>query len=116
MVFEARIKSEIWVMAHIRRVFAHGATACVARRGDADAGAIFVRVNRLDGTAQLFAPSWATDEGARRWSQRNAGTPMSEAEVEAITEQAAKFDPDIWVIEIDDRQGCAHLDEYLTSE
>ena len=47
-----RLKAEIWIKAYIRRCAAAGAAAVVVRHGDDDAGAIFIRVSRLDGTTQ----------------------------------------------------------------
>ena len=52
-----RLKSAIWVAAYIRRCNGEGAFAVVRRRGAEDAGAIFIKLNRLDGTAELFAPA-----------------------------------------------------------
>ena len=49
-----RLKSAIWVAAYIRRCYGEGAFAAVRRRGAEDAGAIFIKLNRLDGTAELF--------------------------------------------------------------
>ena len=53
-----RLKSELWVKAYIRRCRIEGADALLMRRGDADAGAIYIKVSRLDGTALLFGPAW----------------------------------------------------------
>ena len=52
-----RLTSAIWVSAYIRRCHLEGAFAVVRRRGAAEAGAIFVKLDRLDGTAALFAPA-----------------------------------------------------------
>ena len=65
-----RLKSEIWVKAYIRRCAGAGLAAAVVRHGDNDAGAIYIRINRLDGTSLLFGPSPAGYSGAdedRRW-------------------------------------------------
>ena len=45
-----RLKSELYVQALVRRVQADMCAAYVLARGDKDAGGIFVRVNRLDGS------------------------------------------------------------------
>lgn len=52
-----RLKSEIWVKAYIRRCAGEGVPAVVVRRGDEDAGVIFLKVSRLDGTAALYGPA-----------------------------------------------------------
>ena len=51
-----RLKSAIWVAAYVRRCHVEGAFAAVRRRGAEDAGAIFIKLNRLNGTAELFGP------------------------------------------------------------
>ena len=48
-----RIKSEIWVRAYLRRCQAQGVPVVIARRGDEAAGAIFICIDRLDGTMLL---------------------------------------------------------------
>src|SRR3984893_11849087 len=52
-----RLKSTIWAAAYVRRCHLEGAFAAVRRRGAEEAGAIFVKLNRLDGTAELFGPA-----------------------------------------------------------
>src|SRR6478752_5175515 len=52
-----RLKSAIWVAAYVRRCHIEGAFAAVRRRGAEEAGAIFIKLNRLDGTAELFGPA-----------------------------------------------------------
>ena len=58
-----RIKSEIWVKAYLRRCQVQGLSAVVVRRGDEHAGAIYICVNRLDGTVKLYGPAPAGLEG-----------------------------------------------------
>ena len=48
-----RLKSAIWVAAYVRRCYIEGAPAVVRRRGAEEAGAIFVKISRLDGTISL---------------------------------------------------------------
>ena len=82
-----RLKSAIWVAAYIRRCHLEGAFAAVRRRGAEEAGAIFVKLNRLDGTAELFgpAPQTAFDDARpadRLFSACIAGQPVPEAKIE----------------------------------
>ena len=58
-----RIKSEIWVKAYLRRCQVQGLSAVVVRRGDEHAGAIYICLNRLDGTVKLYGPAPADLEG-----------------------------------------------------
>jgi hypothetical protein len=53
----ARLRADIWVAAYLRRCAVEGAVATLRRRGAAEAGAIFVKIDRLDGRAALYAPA-----------------------------------------------------------
>ena len=109
-----RLKSAIFVSALIRRCQVEGCYATLVRKGAEEAGAIFVKVARLDGTAALYgpAPQSAFDESFpadRKFSVLVApGSP--EAEADARIARELKFDPDIFVLEIEDRQGRHFLD------
>ncbi|MBP2150624.1 DUF1491 family protein [Xanthobacter flavus] len=109
-----RLKSAIFVSALIRRCQVEGAFAALVRKGAEEAGAVFVKVARLDGTAALYgpAPQTAFDESFpadRKFSTLVApGSP--EADADARIAREAKFDPDIFVLEIEDRQGRHFLD------
>jgi hypothetical protein len=111
-----RLKSEIWVRAYLRACGRAGASAVVARHGDDDAGAIFIKINRLDGTACLFGPAPAGfDRGLqdRQWIAHLDALGTTEAAVDAYLGRQAEFDPDLWVIEVEDREGRHYLDTWL---
>jgi len=110
-----RVKSGIWVAAYVRRAHIEGAFAAIRRRGAEEAGAVFIKVARLDGTAELFgpAPQSAFDEARpadRAFVRCLKVQPAPEAEVEAYLAREVKFDPDVWIIEIEDRAGRNFLD------
>lgn len=110
-----RLRSELWVKAYVRRVNIT-ASAFVVRHGDDDGGQILIKVSRLDGTARLFAPAWAglsETASERRFCERASG---SEAEIDAIVRREQEFDSDLWLVEVEDREGRHHLDEWLISE
>jgi len=111
-----RLKSAIWVAAYLRRCQSEGVTAVLRRRGAEEAGAIFVKVARLDGTAVLFAPAPQSAFDEARPSDRafvaslGRDKPASEAEVEAALAREIRFDPDVWIVEVEDRAGRSFLD------
>lgn len=106
-----RLKSDIWVHAFLRQSFVKGLYGAVLRKGAAEAGAIYVVVNRLDGTVRVLGPppGSAIDEiGDRLWSE--VVPPVTSAlDVAPFIQRLAKFDPDIWVVEVEDRAGTAGL-------
>jgi len=103
------LSTDIWVSALIRRAELAGAFAMVIRKGDTRAGAVLVKVlNRPKGTATLYAEATRLD-GERVWMQ--PARSDREPELDAYVERAVRVDPDIWVVEIDDRQGRHFLTE-----
>ncbi len=113
-----RLKSEVWVKAYLRACAGAGAFAAVVRHGDDDAGAIFVRINRLDGTSLLFGPAPAGLEGLetdRCWVERLDPRGIQDEAAEAFLRREAEFDPDLWIIEVEDAKGRHFLDGWLTT-
>ncbi len=111
-----RLRAEMWVMSYVRRVGATGAGVYIVQRGDFDAGAIFIRLNLLNGTSRLFGPAPAgLDEASsdRRWSERLDGEPRDDREVDAVLMREREFDPDIWIVEVEDRSGRHFLEDWL---
>jgi hypothetical protein len=110
-----RLKSAIWVAAYVRRCHLEGAFAVVRRRGAEEAGAIFVKISRLDGSAVLFGPAPQTvfDEARpseRRFVAHFGGKPVPEVEIETRLSRELKFDSDLWIVEVEDRAGRHFLD------
>jgi hypothetical protein len=111
-----RLRTEFWVKAYLRRCVIEGASAVVVRHGDDDAGAIFIKVNRLDGTCTLFGPAPAGLLGAesdRRWIALLSALGVAEGEADAFLGREAGFDSDLWLIEVEDRKGRHFLDDQL---
>jgi len=107
------LRSKIQVQALIRRAEANGAFALVRSSGDDDAGSVLVLVNRLDGTAALLGPARDTDFN-RVWEYVCAPATKY-AQVENVLAKRLAFDPDIWVVEIEDRKGRHFLVEDVLS-
>jgi hypothetical protein len=102
-----RLRSDVWVAALSRRAFAAGATASILHHGADEAGAIFLVVDRLDGSADLWGPAPQTDfteetSGDRRFERLLARLPRSEVAARVVSER--RFDPDLWAVEVEDRQ------------
>jgi hypothetical protein len=112
-----RLKSSIWVSAYIRRCEIEGAFATLRRRGAEEAGAIFIKINRLDGTGDLYGPAPQTAFGenpaGRLFAPSLPAPPQPDAEIEARLGRELRFDPDIWIVEVEDRAGRHWLDDQL---
>jgi len=104
-----KLHSDLWVHALIRRVELAGSFATLARKGDARAGAVLVKtLNRRDGETRLYAEATGAD-GASLWMQPSPS--RAEAEIDAYIARAARIDPDVWVVEIEDADGARFLTE-----
>ena len=101
--------------AYLRRCSIEGIDAALRKRGAAEAGAIFVKVDHLDGTASLYGPApqlFLNESGERLFTAILQGvTPL---DVEERMTRELRFDSDLWLVEVDDRAGRHFLD--LASE
>jgi hypothetical protein len=109
----ARLTSEFWVAAYLRRVMGEGAFAALRKRGAAEAGAIFVKLDLLDGRARLYGPApqtLAADDGGRRFARLHKDDAIAPFDAEERLAKEARFDSDLWIVEIEDRAGRSFLD------
>ncbi|MCI5097976.1 MAG: DUF1491 family protein [Rhodobacteraceae bacterium] len=104
----ARLTAEFWVQAYIARLRLFDIPAFVTARGDSTAGAVIVKLNTLDGQATARHRSYDLMSGNRAWVVLTDGP---EADVDASIRKQQDFDPDLWVIEVEDRAGRHLLDE-----
>jgi hypothetical protein len=109
-----RLKTSIWVAAYLRRCQSEGIFGAVARRGAEEAGAVFVKVALLDGQAMLYIPAPQTVYDDSRPIERlftpASKAPVPEAAVEERLAKEVRFDPDVWIVETEDRAGRHFLD------
>jgi hypothetical protein len=109
-----RVKSGIWVSAYLRRCQAEAVPVAIVRRGDEAAGAIFICVDQLDGTVCLYGPAPAGLKGSeteRRWVRCLGSGAVASEEASDYLARQRKIDPDIWIVEIEDRAGRHFLGE-----
>jgi hypothetical protein len=104
----ARLAAGVWVAAYLARLRLAAIPAYVTAKGDPEAGAVLVKLATLDGQARAFQRMFDPMSGNRLWSVLAEG---DEASVDAVLSRARSRDPDLWVIEVEDRQGRTLLDE-----
>lgn len=104
----ARLASGIWVAAYLHRLQIDGIPAYVIARGDDTAGAVLVKLALMDGTARAYQRGFDLASGARVWQVLVEGP---EAVVDGAIARQRSFDPDLWVIEVEDARGRILLDE-----
>lgn len=105
-----RLKTEVWVKAHIRRCQSLGMDAFLRHRGDMDSGGILLKINAFAKGAMLLEPITQMD-GSRAWT-RMTGTDFVENHLaEAMIDKKLARDRDLWVLEIEDPKAMHSLDE-----
>jgi hypothetical protein len=111
-----RLRSDIWVAAYLRRCNAEGASAVLRRRGAPESGAIFVKIDGLDGRCALYGPApqalaIVVERGVERAFARMHGSEWIDCrEADKRLEREISFDSDLWIIEVEDREGAPRLD------
>ncbi|KAF0227812.1 MAG: hypothetical protein FD175_2518 [Beijerinckiaceae bacterium] len=104
-----RLTSDFFVSAYLRRCGVEGAFAGLRRRGGAEAGAIFVVIDRIDGTGTLYGPapqsSYDDQPSDRAFTRLHTPEVLPREEIEKRLEREIRFDPDCWIVEVEDRAG-----------
>ena len=108
METEPRLASGVWVAAYRKRLDLAGIPAFVTSKGDDTAGAVLIKLSTLDGLAKAFHRTFDLQTGERVWDILALGL---EAEVDEAIGRQRSFDPDLWVIEVEDKDGRHLLDE-----
>jgi len=102
-----RLTARFWVDAYLARLRLHDIPAFVVAHGDDTAGAILIKLNTLDGQAIAYMREFDLTTDKRHWAVMAEG---QENHVDAAITRQRAFDPDLWVVEVEDRQGRHLLD------
>jgi hypothetical protein len=109
-----RLRSDVFVSALIRRAEVAGAIAMLRRRGAAEAGAIFLKLDLLDGRSALFGPAPQSEDlpaGVDRlFARLHREEWIDPASAEERLRREISFDSDLWIVEIEDRLGRVFVD------
>ncbi len=106
---EGRLPTDLWVKAHVRRCSAEGVPVIVVRRGDPHSGIVILKINQLYAGCRVMGQIRDID-GKLGWLEAFDGALVTEAEADAYIARQVGRDPDLWVIEIEDRLGRHWVD------
>jgi len=104
-----RLKAGIFVRAIIRRAEVAGASAYVVRKGNEEAGAVYLKISKLDGHCTVLEQV-RRGEGDLAW-MKPLGDKVDDERATGYFDKQVRFDPDLWIVEIEDREGRAFVDE-----
>ena len=99
-----RLPTDLWVMAHVRRCIADGIPATVARKGEAKGGMLLLKINQLDQGCRVLSQMRDFD-GRLGWYAAHKEDFIAETEADAYIARAMARDPDLWVVEVETRDG-----------
>jgi hypothetical protein len=103
------LTTRLWVSAQVRLCDRAFLPATVVRSGDSDAGTVLIKVNRFEQGVTVYTQANAFDDGPS-WSRGTGPNPVPEAEADAYIARQVARDPDVWVLEIEDRKGVYKID------
>ena len=106
--FDLRLRSDFWVAAYLRTCNSERTMALLRRRGAAEAGAIFIKLDRLDGHAAVFGPapqSMVEDPADRRFVRLHKSEWIEPGEAERRLAREIEFDVDAWIVEYENPHG-----------
>jgi hypothetical protein len=109
----ARLTADMWISAYLARLRLADIPVFVVQKGDATAGTVFVKLNTLDGKAIAYHRQFDLMADKRTWVELASA---DERDVDEALNKQKSYDPDLWIIEIEDRQGRTLLDEIGLSE
>ena len=105
---DIRLTSEIWVAAYRVKLEKRGIPIFINKTGDKTAGAIMVKVSKMDSFATLYHRILDAS-GRRCWEVLEQNT---EEHINQVLKQQCLFDPDLWILEIEDPEGRNFLKEF----
>lgn len=103
-----RLSARTWTSALLRRVHAAGDFAAVLHRGDDVAGSVVLVHRTRDGSRRALQRALAAD-GGYAWRV----SALDDA-VDSWVERQRRFDPDLWVIELDTSDPARFIDETIS--
>ncbi|MGE4351546.1 MAG: DUF1491 family protein [Bdellovibrionales bacterium] len=108
------LPADLRIKAQIRIAAAQGISMFIVQKGDPTSGTIYLKINKLDGTAEVL--SQVRTEKGLCWMSATEGQGWPEKEADDYLAAQADFDPDLWIVEIEDKKGRHWFpEEILTS-
>jgi hypothetical protein len=107
-----RLQTAFWVQAHVKRADMAGIAMVVLRKGDAQGGSVLVKINQRDVGCTVLSQS-RTAEGELVFMRGTGPEPVTEADADAYVARQLRYDPDLWVLEIDDAAGRHPFEERI---
>lgn len=99
---EPRLPVHLWIDAQLSPLNARGIYYYIHQRGEKNTGTILLKLNGLDGQCRLLTQQRDLD-GHLGWMSACREENIEEPKADEYIKRAILRDPDLWVIEIEDR-------------
>jgi hypothetical protein len=103
-----RLTTRFWIDAYLTRLRLANIPAFVVAHGDDTAGTVMVKLALLNGQARAYERGFDLASDSRIWRMV---LDAAEGQVDDMITRARTRDRDLWVIEVEDRQGRTLLEE-----
>lgn len=100
---EARLPVHLWIDAQLRPLNDRGVFYYIQQRGECNSGVILLKLNGLNGECKLIIQQRDLD-GDLGWMNALNKDIVSESDADAYIQRSVSRDPDLWVIEIEDKE------------
>lgn len=97
-----RLPTALYVDAHLRRLAAEGVYYYILQKGAYASGSILLKINGIENGCVLLQQQRDLD-GKMGWMKMLKGDVAPETDADAYIARARDRDPDLWVIEVEDR-------------
>lgn len=101
---EGRLPTSLWVDAHLRHLNEQGRAYYIVQKGAYASGTVLLKINLLDGNVRVLTQIRDMD-GKLGWMGALGQERVAESEADQYIRRAMDRDPDVWVIEIEDKDG-----------
>ncbi len=100
---EPRLTSKLLIHAGVRLCLERGIPVTIVKMGDPDAGSIYIKLNGFENGCSVLNQE-RVENGKLVWLKATGNNTLTEIDADAYIDRQAKYDPDIWVLEVEDRQ------------
>jgi hypothetical protein len=100
---EARLPTALWVEVHVRRLANDGIPYYITHTGAHAGGMVLLKLNGIEKGCRVLIQQRSLD-GVLGWANALKDEIIEEKKADDYIQRAISRDPDLWVIEVEDRQ------------
>jgi hypothetical protein len=99
-----RLPTALWVDAHLHQLTLTGISFYIVQKGAHAAGTVLLKISNMGGECLLLQQQRDLDGNMGWMKVFDKAETAPESEADAYMRRAIERDPDLWVIEIEDKE------------